>query len=183
MNFLNSSSLGIKKRGWVLWDPPPTPNPSLFSALGICPDLELLVSSSADLWRWHMSCVGEDWGGSGGDKGAWSWSVAQSKSESAFVSKDGHVWPKTQTAPHPLISARKHLLGCWWVGEGWRRACCDVEEQHDGFKAALKFLGCREGRLHGGRTRERVKWNLSPDSPLVKPTWLKQSQAPSRSAL
>lgn len=55
------------------------------------------------------------------------------------------------------------------------RACCDVEEQHDGFKAALKFLGCREGRLHGGRTRERVKWNLSPDSPLVKPTWLKQS--------
>lgn len=63
------------------------------------------------------------------------------------------------------------------------RACCDVEEQRDGFKAALKFLGCREGRLHGGRTRERVKWNLSPDSPLVKPTWLKQSQAPSRSAL
>lgn len=102
------------------------PNPSLFSALGICPDLELLVSSSADLWRWHMSCVGEDWGGSGGDKGAWSWSVAQSKSESAFVSKDGHVWPKTQTAPHPLISARKHLLGCWRVGEGWRRALAHV---------------------------------------------------------
>lgn len=105
---------------------PPTPNPSLFSALGICPDLELLVSSSADLWRWHMSCVGEDWGGSGGDKGAWSWSVAQSKSESAFVSKDGHVWPKTQTAPHPLISARKHLLGCWRVGEGWRWALAHV---------------------------------------------------------
>lgn len=65
------------------------------------------------------------------------------------MSKDGHVWPKTQTEPHPLISAQKHL----WVANGEASAHAfffyNVEE-HRGFKAALKFLGCGEGWLYGG---------------------------------
>lgn len=44
---------GRRGRGWD--------SPHLFCAAWLCPDLELLVSSTADLWQWHMSCVGEDW--------------------------------------------------------------------------------------------------------------------------
>lgn len=64
------------------------------------------------------------------------------------MSKDGHVWPKTQTVPHPLISARKHL----WVadGETSMHTFYNVEGTVRGFKAALKFLGCGEGWLYRG---------------------------------
>lgn len=183
MNFLNSPS---KKRGSgrgvyeIFFS-------SLLSALGICPDLQLVVSSSADLWQWHMSCVGEDWGGSRGDKREWSWSVAQSESEYALVSKDGHVWPKTQTAPHPLISAQKHL----WVADGEASAHTfrNVEEHWEASKLPLNSWAVgRDGYTGENKRRSEGEGerSVSRDSPLVKPTWLKQSQAsfsPSRCAL
>lgn len=183
MNFLNSPS---KKKGSgrgvyeIFFS-------SLLSALGICPDLQLVVSSSADLWQWHMSCVGEDWGGSRGDKREWSWSVAQSESEYALVSKDGHVWPKTQTAPHPLISAQKHL----WVadGEASARTFRNVEEHWEASKLPLNSWAVgRDGYTGENKRRSEGEGerSVSRDSPLVKPTWLKQSQgsfSPSRCAL
>ena len=158
MNFLSSPSMWKNRKGGLLWVLEIVS--SLLPALGICPDLQLLVSSRADLWWWHMSCVGEDWAGSRGDKREWSWSVAQSESESALVSKDGHVWPKTQTEPRPLISAQKHLLGVA-DGEASARTFHNVEE-HRGFKAALKFLGCGEGSLYGGE-QEREWWGRGED--------------------
>lgn len=170
MNFLNSPSVfKKKKKRWgvgVVYKI----FSSLFSALGICPDLQRVVSSSADLWQWHMSCVGEDWGGSRGDKREWSWSVAQPESEYALVSKDGHVWPKTQTAPHPLISAQKHL----WVadGEASTHTFRNVEEHWEASKLPLNsWAAGRDGytgenkRRSGGEGGER---SISRDSPLVK---------------
>lgn len=52
------------------------------------------------------------------------------------MSKDGHVWPQTQTAPHPLISAQKHL-GLGWGGVDG----CVSQRGLGGFKAAPKILG------------------------------------------
>lgn len=121
---------------------------------------------------------GEDWGGSRGDKREWSWSVAQSESESALVSKDGHVWPKTQTAPHLLISAQKHL----WVADGEASAhtLCNVEEHWEGSKLPLNSWAVGRDGYTGENKRKSEgegKRSVSRDSPLVKPTWLKQSQA------
>lgn len=148
MNFLNSPSVKTGARGAsVCYFFPPH-----FPALGICPDLQLVVSSGADLWQWHMSCVGEDWGGSRGDKREWSWSAAQSESESALVSKAGHVWPKTQTAPHPLISSQKHL---WVWGSGDAFDSVDWE----GSKPPLNSWATRKDRCTGEtKCRSVLEW-------------------------
>lgn len=51
------------------------------------------------------------------------------------MSKDQHVWPKTQTAPHPLISAQKHL----WVPDREASAHTfeSAEEHSEGSKLPL----------------------------------------------
>ena len=103
------------------------------------------------------------------------------------MSKDGHVWPKTQTAPHPLISARKHL----WVADGEMRThtLYNVDEHGQGSKPPLNSWAAGRDGYTGENKRKSEgegKRSVSPDSLLVKPTWLKSSQAslsPSNSAL
>lgn len=96
------------------------------------------------------------------------------------MSKDGHVWPKTQTAPHPLISAREHLS----VADGGEsaRTFDNVGARREGSKLPLNSWAVgRDGYTWENKRKSEEEGaggrSGSPDSPLVKLTWLKQSQA------
>lgn len=123
---------------------------SLSPALGICPDLQLVVSSSADLWQWHMSCVGEGWGGRRGDEGV----ILVRSPVRVRVCPHVKGWAclaqNTDCTSSTNLCPKKHLQ----VGWGGGRMTVHIwERQMRGFKAAFKFLGCEEGL---GRTRGGV---------------------------